>query len=365
MSVNDHIAQAYCNLLAILCSTYLYCSLSVHLLYVHTVEEANATSSENGYQLCKILVHDDVHTSLLDSSNDKLKKVILSLLLCCYSSREERSRSHRQPKGHRRWIKIDAMLKTVITGIIACSSALILPAQRPLSLPYDAHLRPIAASDIDDAADVAYYAFKPDPASQYALIDQNHENYTRRCIREEAHLIFDHMPEYMHANVIVIPEDRNERVVAVAFWEILSPGQAGMLEFNGNSLIDFGDVFENSGNRPSCADRVDLNVTRSQDYKRQTDKAMLKYVRNAETSQMYLRMLATHPDFDGNGFAAAHLRWGMSQAAARDLPITLFSSPVGYSLYDSVGFTSVANVTIEMLDGLGELWEEFMRWDSS
>jgi len=44
------------------------------------------------------------------------------------------------------------------------------------------------------------------------------------------------------------------------------------------------------------------------------------------------------------------------------MPVTLLSSPAGYPLYDSLGFESVKNATVGMLDGLGELWFEVMRW---
>lgn len=44
------------------------------------------------------------------------------------------------------------------------------------------------------------------------------------------------------------------------------------------------------------------------------------------------------------------------------MPVTLFATPAGYPLYDSMGFESVKNATMPMLDGLGELWFEVMRW---
>lgn len=44
------------------------------------------------------------------------------------------------------------------------------------------------------------------------------------------------------------------------------------------------------------------------------------------------------------------------------MPVTLLATPAGYPLYDSLGFESVENATISMLDGLGELWFEVMRW---
>ena len=44
------------------------------------------------------------------------------------------------------------------------------------------------------------------------------------------------------------------------------------------------------------------------------------------------------------------------------MPVTLLATPAGYPLYDSLGFEGVKNATMPMLDRLGELWFEVMRW---
>ena len=45
------------------------------------------------------------------------------------------------------------------------------------------------------------------------------------------------------------------------------------------------------------------------------------------------------------------------------VPVTLLSSPAGWPVYQGLGFEGLENVTVEMLDGLGELWFEVCRWD--
>lgn len=98
--------------------------------------------------------------------------------------------------------------------------------------------------------------------------------------------------------------------------------------------------------------------------------------------QLYLNLLATHPGWDGNGFAARQVRWGMElscgygsedvdvdvggisgEAKGTTVPVTLLATPAGWPLYESLGFEGVENATISMLDGLGELWNEVCKWD--
>ena len=48
------------------------------------------------------------------------------------------------------------------------------------------------------------------------------------------------------------------------------------------------------------------------------------------------------------------------------VPVTLLATPAGYPLYKSLGFESVANVTLNLLDGYngGITWIEYMQWFS-
>lgn len=251
------------------------------------------------------------------------------------------------------------LTSAVLTSLVTLSAALKLPAQQPLSSP---HLRPVTQADLDDLTNVAIDAFAPSAATRYLTIDQKKfNNYTRTCMRQQVQYMFDHKPDTIHVNVIAVPvKSGGERVVSFGFWKTLVPGQSPLLASNvASEGLSFASM------ALSCAKHHDINMTRWADYERQGNAAIEKHIQQSETTQLYLELLATHPDSDGHGFGAAHMAWGVSQAAARDMPVTLIATPAGYPLYKSVGFESKANVTIKMLDGLGDLWMEFMRWDSS
>ena len=109
-----------------------------------------------------------------------------------------------------------------------------------------------------------------------------------------------------------------------------------------------------------------MNMTRAIDHDRQEAAISRKYIDHGLPRQLYLNLIATHPKWDGHGFAARHLQWGkeLSQRLPESpWPITLLATPAGWPLYKSVGFEDVVNATVTMLDGLGTLWYEVMRWD--
>jgi hypothetical protein len=108
-----------------------------------------------------------------------------------------------------------------------------------------------------------------------------------------------------------------------------------------------------------------INTTREQDYERQYEEIQHKHFTSVYPRQFYLNTLATHPSWDGHGFAAKHVVWGKKvsrQFSNPEWPVTLLATPAGWPLYHNLGFKSVENVTAKMLDGLGDLWFEVMEW---
>ena len=105
-------------------------------------------------------------------------------------------------------------------------------------------------------------------------------------------------------------------------------------------------------------------MTRALDFLRQFEAAEKHYVLNSNDTQLYLDALGTHPDWDGHNFGAAHCHWGMALASNTEVPVTLIATPTGYPLYESLGFDSIANITIGMLDSLGQMWFEVMSWNA-
>ncbi len=64
--------------------------------------------------------------------------------------------------------------------------------------------------------------------------------------------------------------------------------------------------------------------------------------------QLHLRMLATLPEFQRKGAGTALCKWGIEQAKQDQVPVTLLSSPMGHSLYSSLGFADIATVTVQV-----------------
>lgn len=228
------------------------------------------------------------------------------------------------------------------------------------------HIRPATEADFDDITTVLVDAFRSGPTWRYVSPDQDeYLEYTWNCTREKVEDVLRHASNTTFANVISVPtghdaadrqRQRNERVVAVASWRIIEPGT----EHADHDGVDTLGAW--SGNA-KCSDQLDVNQTRSLDYNRQFLAAMVRYVWSLPQKQMYLAVLGTHPDWDGHGFGAAHCHWGMDMARGMGVPTTLMATPAGWPLYDSLGFGSVANVTIETLGKLENLWYEYMRYD--
>lgn len=224
-------------------------------------------------------------------------------------------------------------------------------------------IRPIVEADLDDVTTVVIDAFSPGAANKYLSIGGDElANYTWKCVRKAVGEQFKQKPDNTFANVISVPQksfsshERRERVVAIAVWRIFNGHEGDNLELAGKTSCLM------SGR---CSENLDTNMTRAEDFQQQFSAAEEKYIHGLNQSQLYLELLATHPDWDGHGFGASHCRWGMNRAAAMKVPITLIATPAGYPLYDSLGFDSIANITINMLDNLGELWFEYMRWDGA
>jgi predicted N-acetyltransferase YhbS len=59
--------------------------------------------------------------------------------------------------------------------------------------------------------------------------------------------------------------------------------------------------------------------------------------------QLYLGMLACHPDYQKRGAGEILVRWGIDKAKAEELTVTLFASPMGTKLYSRMGFKDIGS----------------------
>lgn len=227
-------------------------------------------------------------------------------------------------------------------------------------------------ADLDDITTVFIDAFEPGPLWRYYLpFIEQHRAYFWRCTRGDIGEHFGNRSNNTFVNVITVPSNqsavheasssRSKRVVAVAVWNIL---EANSTAEDRLSMSVAGWGFDP---KAKCADHLEANITRAVDAHRQYSIAEERYVLGFKRKQLYLGLLATHPSWDGFGFGAMHVRWGIHLAKRMEVPVTLIATPAGWPLYEELGFSDAANITIKTLDWEEDedLWFEYMRYETS
>lgn len=267
------------------------------------------------------------------------------------------------------------------------SLAFAAPQQTPITgpiIPFT--FRNATFEDIDDITTVYLDAFRNAEATRYVrqFADKDPE-YTWTCQREafKRVLLNPQAQGPIVVKVISVPDlslPRKERVVSIAAWvygylqqdsdtSLLSASFTGL--HSGLFSTPVGNNVPNEM-KFDCNAHLDMNMTRAQHLERALTEAQNDYLTKPYGPQFFLGLLATHPKWDGNGFAARHLHWGkeilaeLNQAPEHSdhrLPLTLIGTPAGYPLYISEGFEGVKNITIERLDGEGVLWCEAMKYE--
>lgn len=259
-----------------------------------------------------------------------------------------------------------------------------LALSRVSAVPFN--FRNATIDDVDDITTVIIDAFKPSPVFKYIrqFADEAGEEYTWTCQREDYLALFrEHATDYRF-QVITVPESTSlsgEKVVSFSVWDVsrTEHHRDGELPLTSLSpLLSHSlsrTTYSNAEYRhPSgfnCSAHLDMNLTRAYHFQHFMEDAERKYLAEPFGAQLYLGLLATHPSWDGNGFAAQHLRWGKAQLellkrpSGDRLPMTLLATPAGYPLYVDEGFRGLKNLTMERLDGKGLLWHEAMSYEES
>lgn len=277
--------------------------------------------------------------------------------------------------------------------------------------------RNISYPDLDAATTTVVDAFDPGPLWTYLYQFRDiFPNYHWRCAREVMEEEYLEMDATEYSNVIVPSEEGYHSVESFSSWTLVTNGSANARGGRGRrapflglemgvpmnlltredlglqvGLSPRGEKWraqvqieesrqrgETNGPALPCSLHLDLNIARALHLLPQIQAAGKKYILGAYEHQLYLGELATHPNWDGHGFGTAQVEWGMKKAKAEEkllsriegrdvkVPVTLLATPAGYPLYRSLGFESVANVTLALLDNFdgGTAWMEYMRWFS-
>ncbi|KAI4939836.1 uncharacterized protein J4E92_001122 [Alternaria infectoria] len=72
-----------------------------------------------------------------------------------------------------------------------------------------------------------------------------------------------------------------------------------------------------------------------------------KYWEKMYPQNYYLVLLATHPDYRRRGAGTALTQWGVDQALAAGIDVGLEASPMGFPLYQHMGFVLLENLVIK------------------
>lgn len=253
---------------------------------------------------------------------------------------------------------------------------LISPALSHVSSAVPFSFRNATIHDVDDITTVIIDAFKPSPVFKYIrqFADEAGEKYTWTCQRDGYLALFQQHAADYRFQVITVPESTSvsgEKVVSVSVWDV------SRTEHHRDDVLPLSSLSPLLGRSMSqisgfnCSAHLDMNLTRAVHYQHFMEDAERKYLAEPFGAQLYLGLLATHPSWDGNGFAAQHLRWGKAQLErlreqpGGRLPMTLLATPAGYPLYIDEGFQGLKNITMERLDGKGLIWHEAMSYEQS
>ncbi|KAL1847260.1 hypothetical protein Daus18300_013995 [Diaporthe australafricana] len=236
---------------------------------------------------------------------------------------------------------------------------------------------------LDDITTVFIDAFKPSPVFNYIrqFADEAGMGYTWTCQRDGYLALFQQQALDYRFQVITVPDstsDSGEKVVSFSIWDFSrtvddSEDGSSLPSLSSRVFLGFSQTTQSSVNNRliscfNCSEHLDMNLTRAIHYQQVMEDVERKYLTEPFGAQLYLGLLATHPSWDGNGFAAQHLHWGKAQLellrgpVGGRMPMTLLATPAGYPLYTSEGFEGLKNATIERLDGKGLFWNKALKY---
>jgi ribosomal protein S18 acetylase RimI-like enzyme len=130
--------------------------------------------------------------------------------------------------------------------------------------------------------------------------------------------------------------------------------------------IDPVEESKRHNNMSDQTDRRDANPARVAAFKESIAQAKTEFfISRYGEAQLYLGMLACHPDYQRQGAGEMLCRWGLEKAKAEKLAVTLCASPMGEGLYRRLGFRKVGSFRTQV-DGEEEFLETpCMVWEET
>ena len=219
----------------------------------------------------------------------------------------------------------------------------------------------MSIDDIDAVTTTIVSAFDPGPIWTYLYqFRDRYPRYHWRCFRKQVEQ--QYLRQTMDYQRVLVPsEEGNTSARSCAMWknrgskrdaeskqsqtmtsmlalewgipEDLLTGRAGHgaghIELSRQGMtgdrqahVKAGQQEDNELELP-CSLHLDMSLIRALHLVPQFEAAEKTYIEDAYEYQLYLGLLATHPDWDGHGFGAAQVRWGMEKAKAEERRLSL------------------------------------------
>jgi len=193
-------------------------------------------------------------------------------------------------------------------------------------------LRNATAGDLDALVDIDIAAFRHNPARDYLFPYryQYPEDY-QHCTKEDFEIALNYNGgENGSFTVKVVTLSSSNMPIALAVWDRrIKTLQERVL--------------------PPCNYRRDGNPIHISEWFRTTAGAKKQdFDEVFGNAQIYLLLLATHPDYQRRGAASMLVQWGVDVAKKEDLEVTVMADPSAEGFYDHMGFEHVKVVDIQV-----------------
>ncbi|KAI1123033.1 acyl-CoA N-acyltransferase [Nemania abortiva] len=204
-------------------------------------------------------------------------------------------------------------------------------------------IRLATTSDLDAIAWVAVAASPADPIFPYRYphMDQYPEDFAKYTRIRYGEYLADPNSVVMVFECPSIEDTSVSKLVAFSIWvppPSQEPAHAGVSATQ--SALNTTPTGNAQNRKPvDRPERRDASPARMMAFRANISAAKQRlFDESYGDSQLYLGMLACHPDYQRRGAGTQLVEWGISKARAEKLTLTLFASPMGAFLYKHLGF---------------------------
>ena len=212
--------------------------------------------------------------------------------------------------------------------------------------------------DSDDLAKIMCTAFPDDPQWDYRFpsrrqYPEEHLKCTRRMLEG---FLADADGENTMVRVVtdrgLIKRPGPPRPIALAVWkfEYIHSQSLQLRGLTQPRFLGCSTVSRHSNmDEDDCANRRDASPRRMQAFEQSLKTAKMDFFDcRYGHNQLHLLILGTLPKYRRQGAGTRLCEWGMQIGRERNLPVTLFGSPMGQQLYLHLGFENIGIVTVQV-----------------